>query len=311
MIQREQFIFGKGWVHSSGVLYFYGATRDMNEADDFESVVLRCERGKWSFWQIGTRLCNVVTQGQGDSHLVACIGIDGYVEILKGQARRVEAVDRSRDGPNRLKHLTFARTFGERILTVGMSRMVYERNSGASWRAIDSGLRIPRSSPEIEGLRAIEVDDNGDLVAVGLRGDIWFRQSEIWRAIESPTNLKLESLRWLNGVLYICGGRGLLLHGQPDKLKIITQTATEDTFWSMESFGGEIFLSTRRGSIWKLIGEELVRVELAGGPDVSTGWLHANEGLLLSVGERDIFTNDGHSWTRLKPPTDASWPFEW
>lgn len=311
MQEREPFIFGKGWVHSREVMYFYGATRAMGEADEFESVVLRWERGKWGLWQIGTRLCSVVTTAYTGPRTVICTGIDGYVEVSDGKSRHVEAIDRSKDGPNRLNHVTSVRPIGEQVFAVGMSRMVYARHAQGSWHRMDDGVRIPRESLEIDGLKAIEGDGRGTLVAVGLRGGIWVWETGPWRSVVSPTNIKLEALRWLNGALYIAGGGGLLLRGQPDVLEIVHQTATEDAFWSMESYRGELYLATRRGSLWKLVGDDLERVELPGSPDVTTGWLHSNDDVLLSVGERDLFVYDGKDWTRVPPPADAVWPFEW
>jgi hypothetical protein len=308
-VDREPFVFGKGWVHSADLMYFYGATSEMNEADEFESVVLRRQGNEWGLWQVATRLCSVVTADNRGERVVVCTGIDGYVEI----GERPEAIDNAEDGPNELRHITFVRPFGQRILAVGMSRMVYERDVAAGpWRRMDDGIRIPRQSLEIDGLKSIDGDGRGNYVAVGLRGGIWIYRNGRWHSIASPTNVKLESVRWIDDVIYAAGGGGLLFRGRPDALELVEQTATDETFWSIESYRHELYLATRSNSLWRLVGDDLVPVELPRTPPVTTGWLHANDGVLLSVGERDLALYDGEAWRRLKPPPeDVAWPFEW
>jgi len=309
---REPFVFGKGWVHSRDLIYFYGATRAMNDADEFESVVLRWSAGTWGLWQVATRLCSVVTATQAGSRIVLCTGIDGYVEVSESGNVRVEAIDDTDDGPDRLRHITFVRPVGHHIFALGMSRMVYARSLGGGWRRMDDGVRIPRQSPEIDGLKAIDGNENGELVVVGLRGGVWTRKDGPWRSVDSPTNLKLETVQWMSDTYYVGGGGGLLLKGESDSLKIVQHTAGSETFWSMAKYRGELFISTRRKSLWKLVGDDLEPVKLPGGANTTTGWLHANDDVLLSVGERDVLVYDGTQWTSLDPPpAEVAWPFEW
>jgi hypothetical protein len=313
MIEREPFVFGKGWVHSRDLMYFYGATRQMSAADEFESVVLRWNGGEWGLWQVPTRMCSVVTSGRDDARTVFCTGIDGYVEVSEATGVHLESIDDAADGPDGLKHITFVRPIGERLFAVGMSRMVYVRDPMArAWSRADDGIRISRLSPEIDGLKSIDGNARQDLVAVALRGGIWVQTEGRWRGVDSPTNVKLESVRWIDDVLYVAGGAGLLLRGRPDALKAVHHHGPQETFWSIESYHGELYLATRSGSIWKLVGDDLHRIDLPGRARATTGWLHANDDMLLSVGERDLLVYNGIEWQRLEPPPpETPWPFEW
>lgn len=312
-MKREPFIFGKAWVHTQDLIYFYGATRAMNGMDEMESVVLRWHKGQWSLWQVPTRLCGIVTTERAGVKSIFCIGFDGYVEVSKGERVYCESIDDSEDGPDHLRHVTHAYAFGEYIYALGMSRMIYERSPLQDfWHRSDQGVRVPLGDKEIDGLKAIDRGPFGELVVVGLRGGIWVLRDGIWRNADSPTNVKLEAVRWMDDVLYVAGGGGLLLRGTVDALQPVPHSAGRQTFWSMSNYQGELYLATRDNMLWKLNGDDLERVNLPGGAGVTTGWLHSSDGILVSVGERDICVLDGLCWSRLDPPADdVNWPFEW
>lgn len=313
MSMQEPFLLGRGWVHSRDLIYLYGMTRAANEADEFEMVVLRWEQGEWGLWQVGTRLCSVCTAMNADDRVILTVGIDGYVEMSDDSGVAAGLIDDSANGPNSLRHITFARPIGSHFVAVGMSRMVYRSDvRGGGWRAIDADVRGPRSASEVSGFKAIDGDGQGRYLAVGLFGEVWLYENSRWRRIDSPTNVKLEAVRWIGDQVYIAGGGGIVLRGQPDALEVVTHTATKDTIWSVEYFDGAVYLATSRDSVWKLAGDDLEPVVLAENRRVTTGWLHANDGLLMSVGDHDVMLFDGKAWTPLEQPAaDSDWPLRW
>lgn len=313
MTMQEPFLLGKGWVHSRDLIYLYGATRAANEADLREMVVVRWKQGQWGLWQVGTRLCSVCTATSAGERVILVVGIDGYMEISKAGGDQAGLIDNSAEGPNDLRHITFARPIGPHFVAVGMSRMVYRCDvSGGNWQPIDAGVRVPRSSPELAGFKAIDGDGQGRYLAVGLYGEMWLYEGAQWRRLVSPTNVKLEAVKWVGDKVYVAGGGGVLLHGEPDALEIVTHTATAETFWSIEYFEGALYLATRVDSLWRLEGDDLQPVVPVEGRRVTTGWLHANDGIMLSVGEHDAMIFDGKAWTPLEQPAaDSKWPLHW
>jgi hypothetical protein len=312
MASKEPFLLGKGWVHSRDLMYFYGSTVDDDDNNRFESVVVRWNKGVWGLWQVATRLCGVCTTGDDRDRRIICAGIDGYVEVSDRNGVNVEAIDASAAGPNNLKHVTCVRSFGDHVLAVGMARMVYRRDAaGGGWRRLDDGVRVPKGSAEVAGFKSVDQCAEGRYIAGGFYGDLWLHEHGQWRRLPSPTNVKLEAVRWANDdLIYVAGGGGILLRGHPDALEVVPQSSTKATFWSIEWYRSELYLATRAGSIWVLRGDELEPVDLGG--ERTTGWLHANDDVLLSVGEHDAMVYDGATWNALEPPpSDASWPLQW
>lgn len=312
MSERVDFLFGKGWVHSRDLIYAYGATREDNASGKDESVVVRWKNGEWGLWQVATRLCGIATATAQAERIIYCVGIDGYVETYDSQGVRSEGIDAAADGPDDLRHITFMRPLGNHVFAVGMFRMVYRRDLRVpGWQRMDEGMRVPRESLEITGLKCIDGDGRGRYVACGFHGELWLYEQNRWRRLVSPTNVKLESVRWVGKTLYVAGGGGLLLRGPPDELEIVEQTTTKETFWSIECYRDELYLATGNSSVWVLRGDDLEPVKF---PDSapSTGWLHANDGVLLSVGSSDLMLFDGDRWQSLKPPPpEVDWPLEW
>jgi hypothetical protein len=314
MAEKSSFIIGKGWVHSRDLFYVYGVTRQSNIDDAFESVVLRYSNGNWGLWQVATRLCAICTGEVNGERVVVTVGIDGLTEISDEHGTRVLEIDSARGGPDHLKHITFARRIGDRVYAVGMSRMVYYLELGSStWLRMDEGTRVGSASTEIAGFKAIDGDGRGRYVACGLFGELWLYENGSWLRLASPTNAKLETVRWVADNRFVAaGGGGIVISGTPDALDVRVHPDAKHTFWASEWFGDCLYLATRNGTIWTLDADSLKPVDISGGKSVTTGWLHANDGVMLSVGEHDLLLYDGVSWTAVEQPSlDSDWPLRW
>jgi len=315
MTNRVPFVLGKGWVHDERLVYFYGSTDEANRQDEWASIVLRQLGGAWGYWTVDTRLCGLCTVRSGNDRRVICVGIDGTVLHSDRDGDHVGTIDASEDGPNNLRHIVAIRVVGEQVYAVGMSRMVYRLGPEArQWSRIDDGIRVNRSSPLIAGLRAIDGDGRGRLLAAGLSGEIWLHDDRSgWRQVESPTNMKLEAVRWVReDLVYVAGGGGVVLYGPPEALRILEQTSVRDTFWSIEWFEERLYLATAKGAVYCLGTDGLERQRFDVDRHVTTGYLHASAGRLISVGAHDVLTHDGTRWQELPPPTRTSTvPFDW
>ena len=83
---------------------------------------------------------------------------------------------------------------------------------------------------------------------------------------------------------------------------LIAEGQTTDDFWGLAEFKGSIYAATSH-ALYVIDGEDLVAIDLGQGPDVSTSYLHAADGILLSVGDKDILrTEDGMHWVAMPKP---------
>jgi hypothetical protein len=305
---RIPFLLGKGFIHDKGSIYFYGSTVAANARDEWQSLILQWSAGSWSCSLIETRLCGICAPAALGDVMVA-VGLDGAFVVSKATGMHGDHVDPTPEGPSNLRQITALRAVGAEVFAVGMARMVYRLEPGSiRWRSIASGMVLPFGTGEVAGFKALDRDDRGRLAAVGFFGEIWLYENGRWRELDSPTNVKLEAVRWKEGELFIAGGSGTILYGEPDRLQVYDSTEIRDTIWSAEWFQDRLFLATGRGSVYSLGEGKLRKEELPGKGLISTGHLHAADGILLSVGAHDALIYDGAVWTVLDPPTGESTP---
>lgn len=319
--QREKVVaekvpirLGKGWIHNAQTLYFYGTTREANDNDERWSIALRWANGEWGHWIIEHRVCGICTLQELGDRVVLTSAIDGTVEISDAKGDHETVVDITDDAPNDLRNITAMRVIGEDVFAIGMSRMVYRRPPGSlTWYRMDHGMRLRTGTSQIAGLRAIDGDRRGRFLAVGLFGEIWLFEKQRWWQLDSPTNIKLEAVKWVSpDLVFIAGASGTLLYGSPHKLKLIEDLGIRDTFWSIEWFQDKLYLATGKGAIYALDDDRLRRQDPAPGREITTSYLHAADGHLLSVGPRDALLFNGSVWRAMSPQDEgAEFPFDW
>jgi len=232
------------------------------------------------------------------------MGIDGRITARVGPTLLAEVVDASLDGPQHYGDLREIRVIGGLAHVVGMGRTAYRRSRAGQWDRIDEGLRSfdPSSDP---GLNSIDGSIDGDqLVAVGWGGEIWLREQTIWKQLTSPTNLALNRVIRLPNGTYVAGGqRGTLVHLTGDAIELIEQKVTEDDFYGMTLFRGQLFLSTVNG-IFRWRDGAVTPVEIKSKKKIRTYEsvsflnLHATDDLIWSVGRKmAIYSEDGTNWS--------------
>ncbi|HRB82100.1 MAG TPA: hypothetical protein PK614_07540, partial [Nitrospira sp.] len=116
---------------------------------------------------------------------------------------------------------------------------------------------------------------------------------------DSPTNLILERVICApSSTVYVCGQNGVVLRGRGMQFETIKQTTVEDDFWGMEWFEGKLWLATHE-SLFTLNEDELIPVDMGVGEPLTCGWLHANDGVIWSVGPEDLAFYDGKTWSEV------------
>lgn len=180
-----------------------------------------------------------------------------------------------------------------RAHAVGLRGMVYRLDEWVRWTRIDEGL------PRIFDIEAIHGFEDAELYAVGQRGLMWERTPKKWERRETPTNVHLNAVICAaDGTVYVGGCKGVLLRGRHDAWTVIEHEAFTNDIWDLEWFEDKLYVSTQAG-VYRLNKEQLERVDFGEDAPQSTHWLSAAEGVLWSIGQRDVMSFDGRRWTRV------------
>ena len=304
----KELLLGKGFVLTKDTIYVTAAMPELEDEDVYHAIMFKWSGGKWAHWKINDRIVRhlAIPGPQGPTMFTA--SVTGRVQVGDKSGFRWEMVDRSESGPSALRMITTMSRIGDSLYVAGMARQVYRRPlGGGPWQRADNGVLVPRDSTEIAGFKSIHGLSEDDLYAAGFNGQIWHRDHGNWMQVDSPTNVKLESVLCVSeGCVFIAGGGGLVLKGSRDSWEPLINEATGETFWCIEKFGDELMLATNQGALFRIENDEVVPLEIALDRPVTTNWLHANDDVLLSVGTRDVLMFDGSAWTEIPSPWAAA-----
>ncbi len=233
-------------------------------------------------------------------HEVVAIGPDGRVFVSDESGEREENVQTGENGPRGYGDLSDLAEIGNRLYAVGMGRQVYRRES-TGWSRQDQGILTKPTVDGVCGFNAVDGQSEDLMVAVGFGGEVWLRREGTWEQAESPTNVILNDVLALeDGSFLACGQKGTILEFKSNGWMPISHDSTEEQLWSIASFGGRIYFASR-DSIFTLDNEyTLSPVDTKLPKGTTFGHLHAKDGVLLSVGAKDVvWTNDAISWANL------------
>ena len=79
---------------------------------------------------------------------------------------------------------------------------------------------------------------------------------------------------------------------------MINHDKTTADVWDIEWFKGELYVSTFSG-VYQLKGDTLEPVDFGDDPPRTTYKLSAGEGVMWSIGEKDVMSFDGSHWARI------------
>jgi hypothetical protein len=296
--------FTHGAIYRKAEIYLAAVNIELEEEDVYHGYVVRWANGVWAGqWAIANRIYALGVYDLQRGRTTLALAPDGQIQVGDADGFRWESIDVTGDCPSQGRPVTCMRRVGNSIFVAGMSRMVYRRLADGMWTQFDDGMRVPRSSLDIEGFLGIDGFSEDDLYAVGYHGQIWHFNGRGWRQVDSVTNLKLECVRCAeDGNVYIGGSKGMVLCGREDSWTILEQDLTEETFWSLEYAFGSVFFATAGAGLYRLSARKLTSIDTGWTPRPATRALHFNDGLLLSVGTHDVCTYDGDRWFRIDQP---------
>lgn len=204
-----------------------------------------------------------------------------------------------RDGDGRPRHaLRGIRAIGGRAYVVGMDRQAYRREGVGLWVPIDRGARPAPGGPVV-GFEAVDGFAENEIYAVGWDGAIWSYDADHWSELPSPTNLVLSDVCCAgDGLVYACSRRGGLIRGRGQRWEVVENSITSDDIWSLAWYREKLYFSTMRG-VYALEGDAIVPVAMGADPPATCFNLSTRDGVLWSIGAKDVMAFDGETWTRI------------
>lgn len=233
---------------------------------------------------------------------ILTMGLDGTIHSAGPDGFSTEHVDTSKEGPIHRGILRTIRKIDNHVYVAGLGRQVYYRQKIGVWARCDSGALDPLGSDNLVGFHSIDGFSEKEIYGVGLGGEIWLYNGELWHQLESPTNMILENVLCApDGSVYITGQLGILIRGRKNNWEVMEQDLTDDNFWDMTWFNGGIWLSTIK-SLYAIRNSTLSEVDLGLEIKPSFRYLDAKDGVLWSFGSNSLIYFDGDSWTEVQVP---------
>jgi|GEM_PF-372254 len=179
----------------------------------------------------------------------------------------------------------------------GLGGTVYRLDKIVKWQSIDKGL------PDTFDIWGIDGFNDEDIYAVGddEDGAIWHFDGSKWSQCDSPVGIEMNfnAVKCAgNGKVYVSGDDGYLLCGRGNSWKCVFEGETGETFWDMEWFGKELYLSTL-SFVYRLKGGKLKLVDFGDDTPGTCCHLSTAKKVLWSIGAQDVMKFDEKIWTRL------------
>ena len=212
-------------------------------------------------------------------------------------------------------YMSDLRQIGEHLYACGGAGQVYKRVAPNQWEHMDQGLlQAPDVSERILP-RAIHGPDESDIYLVGCLsasglpplvyhwdGSRWL-QLPLPEVAERITNIHVES----RDRIWLCGSNGTLLLGNArDGFRSLSTVDDNQLFLSVTLFEGRAYLGSNLGLFVYDPADAAagIRPVVTGlVPELQdTNIVDSVEGVLWSIGPKDIARFDGQSWTRIHHP---------
>jgi hypothetical protein len=218
-----------------------------------------------------------------------------YVEKISGEPPATTVLERKDAG-----YLLDLRCIGDRLYSCGIQNMVQRQESDGRWVRVDQGTFSPLTDYVTCAFRSIDGTDENEIVAVGLRGEIWQWDGRTWSRQESPTTYPLHKiLRASDGDYYIGGTQGLVWRGSPAKgwTPLGDSAVTTETIEDMAEFQGRIYLAAQ-SKLLVTDGGPIREVHVPVDGDKAFFAIDALPSELWVVGDESILQFDGRIWKR-------------
>lgn len=293
----------RGVLRTSELGYIVFAKDELLRDKEEHSMFLVFHKGEWIWPTKEDRtewIAASVTVVHEPREQALFMGLFGQVyRVGSGDVAEELALINLPEGPETFGPMRCIRAIGGKAYAVGMGRQAYRRTNVDQWERIDQDVRTSiddNSSFSFETINGLTEDD---IYAAGRRGEIWRFNGRSWAREESPTNRILTDLVCCaSGAVFACGVDGTLLERSPIGWNVIGHNQTIDDFWSICEFKGQVFVSTMN-ALYELKDRWLAPVNFGADSPATFFCLSHADGVLWSIGAKNIFAYDGATWTRV------------
>lgn len=295
----DLFSYVTGVVRKKNLGYLVLSDDEVSKKRISNSGFVQWRDGKWGDGGDTNWLTAAVAITNHPLEQLIALGENGTVLLLGSGDRHEEQIGSGKFSPKSRGPMRGIRNIGGNIYVVGMNRQVYRREGLNNWVSIDNGARPSAKSEEVVGFESIDGFSETEIYAVGWEGEIWKYDGKAWTQLDSPTNYVLVNVCCGgNGHTYACGRNGMLVRGRGDKWDIVGQENVTDDIWGLAWFNSKLYISTM-DSIYTLEEDELEIVDMGKDQAKTCYHLSAADGVLWSIGAKDVMSYNGKKWTRI------------
>jgi hypothetical protein len=212
-------------------------------------------------------------------------------------------------------YMSGLKQIGEHLYACGGAGQVYKRIGQNSWVHMDKGLLQDPGVSErlllsaIDGSHEGAIYTAGSLSAMGHPPKVFFWNGLVWRELQLPAvaerinaiHVESETRIWL------CGANGTLLLGNAnDGFKSLSTVHDNQLFYSICKFEGLMYMGSNMGLFCYDPNNHAkgIREVVTGlSPELQdANVVDAVDGVMWSIGEKDIARFDGKKWERIHHP---------
>ncbi|MET3140292.1 hypothetical protein AAKU61_004681, partial [Undibacterium sp. GrIS 1.2] len=203
------------------------------------------------------------------------------------------------------------RQIGDHLYAVGGAGQVYKRLGANHWEHMDDGiLQLPTVEDrlllaDINGATEDDIYICGGIPgAYGLEGRLYHWDGKQWSTLILPTTERLTAIHVDdNKKIWICGTNGTLLFGNwINGFKDLSSIDDNQLFYSLTKFNDRIYLASNLG-LYVYDGTAIKEVRTGLVPELQdANVIDAADGVLWSIGSKDIARFDGTTWERIHHP---------
>jgi hypothetical protein len=292
--------FASGFVQSRDISRVIAQNDQLVSQGSVWSKLMKWVNGQWYAFTLKWTATRMWVLFEPELQLFST-GPEGIVSLTTKEGTTEEIIDNTDEGPASRGHIRDLRGIGNHIYVCGMGRQVYRREGTDHWIRIDQNMVLPLGEITIAGLNSIDGLNEEDIYAVGYNGEIWRRAENVWKQIDSPTNVILYRVRAIkDNLVFACGQKGVLMRRAGDFFEVIAHDATTDNLWGMEWFKGRLYVSSEKRIYVLTPDDDLKHLDL--GAIKTCGHLHANDGVMWSYGTKHVaWTEDAITWHDVTP----------
>jgi len=239
------------------------------------------------------------------------LSTEGQVELHEAgaEARRAEVIPDAGlhgDWSGDYGYVYAIRQIGSSLYVCGSNRQVYRRGEEGQWVHVDQDILLPSGDTSMRCFMDIAGLSENAIYAVGYHGEVFYFDGNRWASIDTRRDEDLFKIKIVSEEeVYVVGANGTLLKGNY-RDGFVDLSAIEDNqrFTGIEVFEGRAFLASNLGLfVFDPAQKKISPYRTGLVPELTDCHvLEARDGVMWSIGFKDIASFDGNGWTRLHHP---------